>query len=182
MEFLWRGDILEEARSWWRRYRGMLPPLQEQFLHASFAMATRASRIKRALVASTIAFLSLLVAAAGVALVMIQEAKQTATERLAEIQREQQAKAEAIEKARSANDRATMSEEDLRQANIELEAALTAAEAAKRKAEDESRRAQAATDKAQQLNQELQKMIRQRDDELQQLKGKTRLRRAGNLN
>jgi serine/threonine protein kinase len=178
VELLWRGDILEEARSWRRRYRGTLPPLQEHFLQGSFALAARASRIKRAAVAGTIAFLSLLVAAGGVALVMIQEAKQTATERLAEIQREQRAKAEALEKARSATDRATMSEDDLRKAYIELEAALRDTEAARLKAEAESRKAQEATDKIQQLNQELHKMVRERDDELRQLRGNTRLRRA----
>ena len=182
VELLWRGEILEEARSWRRRYRGTLPPLQEHFLQSSFALAARASRIKRALVASTIAFLSLMVAAAGVALVMIQEAKQVATERLAEIQREQSAKEDALGRARSATDRAFMSEEDLRLANIDLEAAVIAAEDARRKAEDESRKAQEATGNAQQLNQELKKLIREREHELQQLKGNTRLRRAEDLN
>jgi hypothetical protein len=59
-----------------RRYHGVLPPLQEQFLNASIALATRAARIRRAAVAGTITFLLLLVVAAAVALVTIREAEQ----------------------------------------------------------------------------------------------------------
>jgi serine/threonine protein kinase len=136
-DLLWRGETLEEARTWRRRYRGVLPPLQEQFLKASFRLATRAARVRRAMVAGTMAFLSLLVVAGAVALVTIREAEQLASEqatvaRKAETLAEEKA-AEAIaalERARSSDMRAEKSEGDLAVKNQELTATLALAQQA----------------------------------------------------
>jgi serine/threonine protein kinase len=137
-DLLWRGETLEEARTWRRRYRGVLPPLQEQFLKASFALAARAARIRRALVAGTIAFLSLLVVAAAVALVTIREAEQIARDKAAEA-------IAALARAQSSDRRAEKSESDLERKNQELMAALGEAELAR----DEARGAQAQAEQAQ---------------------------------
>ncbi|WP_428267557.1 protein kinase domain-containing protein [Haliangium sp.] len=169
-DLLWRGDMMDEARSWRRRYRGAVPPIQEEFLSETFALAARIARRTRAAVASIIIFLSLLVAIGGVALVTIQEAKQVATDRLEAIQREQRAKRAALAQAESASARADMSEEDLRRANAELQQALTAAEDAKNKAETESERARAATEEATRLNRKLQKLLDEREEELRKLR------------
>jgi hypothetical protein len=147
VDLLWRGDVLEEARSWRRRYRGPLPPLQEEFLGAAFALATRATRIKRAGVAGTIAFLSLLVVAAAVALVTIRKAEHRATEqallaRASEQQVREQfdvlhekelQRQEALRLASDATTAAGMSAEQLRIANEQLLVALAEADDAKRR-------------------------------------------------
>jgi serine/threonine protein kinase len=142
VELLWRGDILEEARSWRRRYRGTLPPLQEHFLQGSFALAARASRIKRAAVAGTIAFLSLLVLAGSVALVAIRNAERLASEQAAaareaeKLARQRAAEVSAaFERARSSDLRATKSEGDLAIKNQELLVALAESKQAQQDAE-----------------------------------------------
>jgi tRNA A-37 threonylcarbamoyl transferase component Bud32 len=77
-DLLWRGETMQEARGWHRRYRGTLPALQEEYLRAVFALAARTARTKRTAVVGTIAFLSLLVTAAAVALVWIHDARSEA--------------------------------------------------------------------------------------------------------
>jgi serine/threonine protein kinase len=175
-DLLWRGETLEEARSWRRRYRGLLPALHEQFLTAGFVLAARNARIKRVAVAGTIVFLSLLV----VALVMIRSAEQHAREQ-AQVARAAGARAEAKaaeamaaeEKSRaqldviytkererraalgqlqSAQERVHESEEDLAEKNRQLVAALAQAE----RARDQARQAQARAEAtSQQLEQAL---------------------------
>lgn len=152
-DVLWRGDTLAEARSWRRRYRGLLPPLQEHFLSASLALATRAARIRRVAVIGTIGFLSILVAAAAVALVAIRTAEQRASEQAmialaaenraeekaaeaigahAEVSRQldvisqkERELASALVKAQSSEERALKSEKALADKNRQLEEALT---------------------------------------------------------
>ncbi|HWN66252.1 MAG TPA: serine/threonine-protein kinase, partial [Haliangium sp.] len=164
-DLLWRGETLEEARTWRRRYRGVLPPLQEQFLNASFRLAARAVRIKRVVVFGIIALLSLLVVAAGIALVKIRDAEHHAHAQAKEahaakkLAQDQAAKAIAAgEKVReqldtirktqaraaSSEARADQSEENLARKNQELQAALARAEAATKRANDllEKERAQ----------------------------------------
>jgi eukaryotic-like serine/threonine-protein kinase len=122
-DLLWRGDTLAEARSWRRRYRGVLPTLHDNFLNASFALAARAARVKRTMVAGTIAFLSLLVVAAAVALVTIREAEQTA--RAAEKHASEQAVA-AQEAEKRASDQAVVAREAEKRANEQAIAARKA--------------------------------------------------------
>jgi serine/threonine protein kinase len=77
-ELLWRGEMVEEARRFQRRYRGELPELQQQYLEAVFSESARSVKRKRALMVGSTAFLLLLVVAAGVALVIILGAKKEA--------------------------------------------------------------------------------------------------------
>ncbi len=77
---LWSGDSLEEARIWRARHGGNLPGKEAAFLDAAFFLANRAQRIKQALVSGTIAFLLLIVAGGGVALIQMQRAEQRSKE------------------------------------------------------------------------------------------------------
>jgi serine/threonine protein kinase len=157
---LWRGEAADEARRWHRRYRGRLAPVQDAYLAGVIALAVRMARRKRLLMAGTISFLSLLVAAAAVALVLIREAEQRATEqamiaRTAEIeastradeaqtakqalrqqldalQEKERQRQEALRLADDANAAASMSAEQLRLVNEQLRLTLVDAEAAKR--------------------------------------------------
>jgi hypothetical protein len=95
-DLLWRGETMHEARSWHRRYRGTLPALQEEYLRAVFTLATRTARTRRAALLGIIAFLSLLVVAAAVALVLIRSAarearSQTQVAQAAEVNAKEQA-------------------------------------------------------------------------------------------
>ncbi|HWN67153.1 MAG TPA: protein kinase, partial [Haliangium sp.] len=165
-DLLWRGDTLSEARSWRRRYRAVLPALHDRFLEASFALAARAARIKRVVMAGTISFLSLLVVAAAVALVTIREAEQTA--RAAEKRASEQAIA-ARDAEKLAKDRATeaiAAREKIREQLETIEEkerararALEEAQAAESSARQERDRAAAAASAAERAKQETQTII-----------------------
>jgi eukaryotic-like serine/threonine-protein kinase len=130
-DLLWRGEPAREAQRWHGRYRGELPPLEQQFLAATFALATRITRIKRAFIASGMTFLSLLVIIGTVALVWIRRAEQEAT-RQAAIVRHQLDELQAKEQL-------------LRRRESELRDALARAETARRESErsrQESERSQ----------------------------------------
>jgi len=75
---LWRGEVVEEAQRFQRRYRGELPDVQRAFLDAVFSQAARSTRRKRALAVGSTAFLIMLVAASAVALVVIRNAQREA--------------------------------------------------------------------------------------------------------
>jgi hypothetical protein len=165
-DLLWRGDTLAEARSWRRRYRGVLPTLHDNFLNASFALAARAARVKRTIVAGTIAFLSLLVVAGAVALVAIREAEQAA--RAAEKRASDQAIA-----ARNAEKRAEEKADDAIAANQKIreqleiieekerarESALQEAQKAESSARAARDRAETAASAAERAKQETQTII-----------------------
>jgi eukaryotic-like serine/threonine-protein kinase len=134
---LWTGEAADQAQRFSRRYKGELGTLEHDYLTAVVRRATRATRRRRAMVVGAFAFLILLVAAAGVALMRIQSA-----ERLAH---EQRAVAEAeAERARGAErrvseqlvlvrekERARLAEEIARQsAEAERETARNAASVA----------------------------------------------------
>ena len=128
---LWRGEPARDAQRWHGRYRGELPPLERQFLAATFALATRITRIKRAFIASGMTFLSLLVIIGTVALLWIRSAEQEAT-RQAAIVRQQL-------------DELSTKEQLLRRRESELRDALSRAESARQESErsrQESERAQ----------------------------------------
>ena len=78
-DLLWRGEAMQEAKHWHSRYRGELPELQRAYLNAVFALSVKATRRKRLAIIGSMAFLSLLVVAAGVALYKIRAAQQEAT-------------------------------------------------------------------------------------------------------
>ncbi len=66
---LWRGERVEQARGWMRHYRGALTPLQQGFLQAALALEERFARRRRWLVAGVITTVTIMMAAAIVALV-----------------------------------------------------------------------------------------------------------------
>jgi serine/threonine protein kinase len=193
-DLLWRGETLEEARTWRRRYRGVLPPVQEQFLKASFALAARAARIKRAAVAGTMAFLSLLVVAGSVALVTIREAEQRAQDKAAEARKaekladERAAEAiDALKRADSSDMRAAKSEGDLAIKNQELTAALTKskqaqqdAEAAQQVAEQTSQKLVVALAQAKAAKQQVDDLLTKERERRERAEAK--LRGAGRTN
>jgi hypothetical protein len=118
---LWRGEPARDAQRWHGRYRGELPPLERQFLAATFALATRITRIKRAFIASGMAFLSLLVIIATVALLWIRSAEQEATRQAAIVQQQL--------------DELSTKEQLLRRRESELRDALGRAESARQESE-----------------------------------------------
>ncbi len=77
-DLLWRGELAEEASRFARRYRGALTDTQSRFLDAVVRLMGAQSRRRRALTGGAVVFLSLLVAASAVALVVIQRARQEA--------------------------------------------------------------------------------------------------------
>jgi serine/threonine protein kinase len=166
---LWRGETLEEARRWHRRYQGPLTPLQREYLQVAFALADRAARVKRVMIAGVIGFLMLLVAASSVALVRIRRAEKSAQqqasaarsaalqvrEQLELLQAKEREKVAALGKQEEAEAEADRAYEEvdlkqaaLAQANERLRAALAAAERARARAENESTRARTALGEA----------------------------------
>ncbi|WP_428263290.1 protein kinase domain-containing protein [Haliangium sp.] len=127
---LWRGEVARDAQRWHARYRGDLAPLERAYLQATFALATRDTRIKRAFIAGSMAFLSLLVIIATVALLWIRSAEQEATRQAGIVQRQLE---ELQDKERI-----------LRRQESELRDALTRAQAARREAEQAQVRLQRA--------------------------------------
>lgn len=101
---------MEEARLWRARFRGEIPPREADFLEAVIGLATRAARVKRRAVIGTIAFLGLLVAAAGIALVLISSARSETerqrTEAISATQKAIESEARAVEaQAKEAKER-----------------------------------------------------------------------------
>jgi eukaryotic-like serine/threonine-protein kinase len=152
---LWRGEAMEEAKRWHRRYRGELPDLQRAYLEAVFGLERRAAGRRRLLVAGIMILLTTLVAAATVALVLIRRAQQDAVlkaevaaqaeaqvrDQLARVQAEEQARREAEKREREARQMAEHAGEQIEEANDqlaftneELRAALDRANSAKRRA------------------------------------------------
>jgi tRNA A-37 threonylcarbamoyl transferase component Bud32 len=152
---LWRGEAMEEAQRWRRRYRGELPELQRAYLDAVFRLEARATRRRRLLLAGVIILLIALVAAATVGLVLIGRAQQEAVlkaelasraeaqvrDQLERVQAEERARREAEERERAArrdaehaNERVESTNDELAFTNAELRAALDRANSAKRRA------------------------------------------------
>jgi eukaryotic-like serine/threonine-protein kinase len=114
-----------EAERWHRRYRGELPAVQRDFLDAVFAQGARAARTRRVIIGSVIALLSLMVAAAAVALVLIRDAQKEATfqaeaaQRAEKQVRQQLEKVEAEERRRKQAELQALAEKDKAdQANV----------------------------------------------------------------
>jgi eukaryotic-like serine/threonine-protein kinase len=193
--FLWRGEAAYEARRWRRRYRGRLSQVQEEYLSAVIALAVRTARRKRAIIAGVIGFLSLLVAAAAVALVLIRNAEQLAQEQtvvalaakvqaeeaLEKQRREEQQRREAERQQREAERRADVadikvaeSEEELRIANQQLRGALDQARSALIEAEKAKSKAEKARSEAEKAKQETEKLLekeRKRSERLEKQAG-----------
>jgi chemotaxis protein histidine kinase CheA len=173
---LWRGEIVSEARKFRSRYRGELPWVQESFLRAVFDQHDKGVRRKRLAVGGGMIFLIALVAAAAVALVIINQArgkaqgalddakraekeavaaKLEAEKNLEETIRKEQERRAAEEAQRAAEREAAMAQaqvaqsaEELQKANAELLIALEDAEDEKEKAEKEEERAEKEAERA----------------------------------
>jgi serine/threonine protein kinase len=161
-DLLWRGEPAREAQRWHGRYRGELPPLEQQFLAATFALATRITRIKRAFIASGMIFLSLLVIIGTVALVWIRRAEQEATrqativkQQLDELQAKEQLLRrregelrDALARAESARRESERSRQESERSQVELAQVLQKEQHAKETVEDALSDAQSARDQA----------------------------------
>ena len=162
---LWRGETADEAHRFQRRYRGDLPEVQQAFLDAVVAQATRAARLKRTFVVGGLAGLTLVVAASLVALLVIRNAHQEAVRqadlaRTAEVAARDRAEALAVKERERADAarRAEAASSELQVKNGELSAALEKAELARNDATQaqglaetkaiEARREQARADRA----------------------------------
>ncbi|MCG8421108.1 MAG: hypothetical protein MJE77_24575, partial [Proteobacteria bacterium] len=143
---LWRGEAMRDAQHFARRYRGQLPEAQRAYLHAVIKLAARSTRRKRWAIAITISFLSLLVAAAAVALVLIHDAEQQ-TAREAN-------RARAAEQQTNAQLARTLAEAEARQkAEQQLQKQLFELEQA-------NRREAVAKTEVQQINRRLRRLLR----------------------
>jgi len=121
---LWRGEMVEEAQRFRRRHQGELPQAQHDFLEAVIAQAVRGARRKRALTVGSIVFLTLLVAASTVALVIIRRSKQE-VEHTAQVARQAEALARASEEvARKAEEEARQRLAEVHAKEIERQRAL----------------------------------------------------------
>lgn len=143
---LWRGEALDDARAFARRYRGELAPRERGFLDAVIALGARAQRRRRRLVAAGFVILAALVAAATVALVTIRAAEQAAQgQRVTaehEATRARAAEAEGALQLTTINRQlATIQAET--QARTTAEARKQAADASRQEAETGKRQAEA---------------------------------------
>jgi len=194
---LWRGEVVEEARRFQRRYRGELPKLQRDFLEHVLAQQQKAARRRKALVIGSTAFLGLLAIAAVIALVVIHKSQQeaerqaviarsaeseardaetVARRRLAEVQAKELERQKAQEEAEAANAQVAVTNDELLRKNDELLAALENANKAqlrarfaKRYAEKNATAARQAQDEAIRAAQQLQSLLRREQERVQRL-------------
>src|SRR6185312_843170 len=166
---LWRGEMVEEAGRFSRRYRGELGRQQRDFLKAVFELDARAARRRQAAAIGGGVFLAGLLVAAIIALVVIRDAQHRAEksavtarqseseakQRLAEVQAEELArrKAEAekvVAQAATAKAETTvaMTNEELQKRNVELREALSNAEDLRASAEASETRAESSAQAA----------------------------------
>ncbi|MBZ4401797.1 MULTISPECIES: serine/threonine protein kinase [unclassified Myxococcus] len=189
---LWRGEMADEARRFQRRYRGELPQSQRAFLDAVGAQAKRLARVKRAFIVGAVALVSMLFAAAAVALVFIREAQQEAEhqaiialraeatarnaeflakrseaeaqERLAEVRAKEEDRRAAQSRAEEANERVEATNQTLVLRNAELVTALKRAKWARFHANVAMRRAEQSALSARQARAEAERLL-QREQE-----------------
>jgi hypothetical protein len=141
-DLLWRGEAMQEAKHWHSRFRGELPELQRAYLNAVFSLSVKATRRKRLAIVAAMAFLSVLLIAAGVALVTIRNAQKEATAQARRVA-EQLALTQAAEKtakaaevtANTEREKAIAASKSLETKNADLVAAIDAAERARQESE-----------------------------------------------
>jgi eukaryotic-like serine/threonine-protein kinase len=171
-DLLWRGDTAEEAKKFRKRYKGVLPDIEQAFLDGVISYEQAVARRKRLLVVGGFIGMAGLVVAALVALVIIQASrneahkqasiaeqktaealrlKQDADEAL-EAMRQKEEQRQAAEAEREAAEAAKQvvdvklgaAEEDLKRKNEELELALAEAQENEAQAKRAEDRARAA--------------------------------------
>ena len=199
---LWRGEAADHARRWMRHYRGALTHLQQAFLQAAFDLEARAGRARQLLVTGAIVVLLALVAAAGVALVLIRDAQKEALaqaamaqkaetqvrEQLARVQAEERARRAAEERERKAREaveaagvQVEHSNAELARKNLELGEALVHANEARRRADASASAAERAKTETERANERLQRLLDRERDRVRLLErgGGTMLERLG---
>jgi eukaryotic-like serine/threonine-protein kinase len=167
---LWRGELVDEAERFQRRFRGELPKVQQDFLEAVSSQALKGRRLKRALLVGSASFLVLLVIAAAVALVVIRKsqkeaelqaamaqaaeaqarsaervargAETEARQRLTEVQAKELERQKAQKAAEEANAKVALSNAELLSKNDELVSALQRAQEAQFRARHAKKRAE----------------------------------------
>jgi len=121
---LWRNEAMEEARLWRARSTRELPPKEEAFLAAVFALATRAQRTRRRILVGAFAFLVALVAVGAVALIQIRDAEHRANDQAAKLAQS----IDVIQTAQNAREaehaKAERAEKDRREAAEAAQAAI----------------------------------------------------------
>jgi len=183
---LWRGEAMQEARRFSRRYDGELSTLERSYLQAVNGLATRAARIRRTVVAAVIVGLLLVVAVGAVALVRIRraerqakgqtavirkqerrarQAERTAKKRYEQLMSEQKAKRLAeLEASRAKTtvkhqrEKLSTKDAELALSNTDLKRALRQAREATRQAQQALRVASAAKGKAEKVAGEMKRL------------------------
>jgi len=87
---LWRGEAMQEAKLWHSRYQGTLPTLQQRYLDAVFALSQRSKRLRQVALGAFVILMTALLAVGSVVLVVVQEARQRATQKAHAAQRAEQ--------------------------------------------------------------------------------------------
>jgi hypothetical protein len=198
-DLLWRGELVDEASRFSRRYRGELAMVQRDFLKAVFELDARAARRRRAATVGGAVFLAGLLVAAVIALVVIRDAKDRAEQnavvahkaeteamqRLAQVQAKELERqhAEAAKRAAElattkANSQVAMTSEGLQQKNAELQVALQNAEKLRKDAEDAQTKAESAAKnaltaeaEAQRAQQRTQTLLHREQERVKRLEG-----------
>jgi hypothetical protein len=141
---LWRGEMVEEAKRFVRRFRGELPAVQQQFLKAVIDLSNRAARVKKVIFVSASVVVLALLAAAAVALYIINDAKKE-TDRAAELARVSEKRAvdalSEVEEQRQEAEKQKVEAEKQREAAEKALAEVKSAEAAKEAAREAERKA-----------------------------------------
>lgn len=132
---LWRGDLVEDAERFQRRYRGELPQAQADFLAATFRQKKAAARLRRLGVIGAFVFLSALLVVAGFVALRMAGLSRMAEDKAKSAQQEQ-ARAEAEKQ------RAESALSDAQKARAEAEASAEIAKKAQAEAEASAQVAQ----------------------------------------
>jgi hypothetical protein len=118
---LWSGEMAEELARFRKRYRGELSEIVRAFADAVESYTQRRARLKKVLAFSGVAFLLVLLAAAGVALVIISQAQvneeqaRRAAEKNEKVARQAQQQAQSRLEAVQEKERARLAEANRRQ-------------------------------------------------------------------
>jgi len=118
---LWRNEAHAEARLWRARYPYRdLPPREQDFLNAVFALATRGARRRRAVVATVIVSLAMVIGVVGYLYVRASSAEKVALEKEAAARKAEQ---DANEEKRQAEANALAKQEALERLQVETKRA-----------------------------------------------------------
>jgi hypothetical protein len=151
---LWRGESVDEASRFAKRYRGDLPVVQREFLKAVFELDARAARRKRFAVISVVTILIGLVAAVAVALVVIRKSQQQAEEQAVAATIAEKAAKDNLAKFQQAEKQVVMTDAELQKAYEDIKAAHSSLESKNGALEGALRDAQIARQTAEQRREE----------------------------